>query len=126
MSRIKLFLAIVAVMILSSISLRADDATTQPAKEKEATPHVPSPYSKLTLTDDQKTKIGDLHQKATSEIKAIEKQEDDDIMALLTDDQKTELKKIEDDRKAQAKAKRAEKKTKGSDTSGTPAGDKAQ
>jgi Spy/CpxP family protein refolding chaperone len=113
--RIKLLIGILALVLIGSMTVHADDATTQPTT-KEASGKIPSPYSKLTLTDDQKAKITDLHQAANAEIKATEKKEDTDIEALLTDDQKAQLKKMEDDRKAEMKAKRAEKKKAGDST----------
>jgi len=120
MLRIKLVVGIFALILLGSLSVRADDAaTTQPSKSeaREVSGKVPSPYSKLTLTDEQKSQIIDIHQKANAEVRATEKKEDADITALLTDDQKSQLKKMDDDRKAEQKAKRAEKKKANGDSS---------
>ena len=46
-----------------------------------------------SLTDDQKQKIADIHSKALEQMKQVRDTEKADIMALLTDDQKAELKK---------------------------------
>jgi Spy/CpxP family protein refolding chaperone len=121
-SRIKLFLVVAALMVAGSLSLRADEATTQPTTQ-ESTPRIPSRYKSLNLTDEQKSQIGEIHSKASSQIRQIDKQEESDIEALLTDDQKADLKKIDDDRKAEQKAKRAEKKGKGSENATTEKSD---
>ncbi|HEY7087510.1 MAG TPA: hypothetical protein VH518_05430 [Tepidisphaeraceae bacterium] len=67
------------------------------------------PWSQLTtLSDDQKDKISDIHQKANAARNEIDKKEESDITALLSDPQKAELKKIHDDERTAAKEKRAE------------------
>jgi Spy/CpxP family protein refolding chaperone len=119
-SGIKLFLVIAALMVLGSLSVRADEATTQPTtQESSAAARIPARYKSLDLTDEQKSQIGDIHQKASGQIRDIDKQEQTDIDALLTDDQKAQLKKIDDDRKAEAKARRAEKRSKQGETATT-------
>jgi hypothetical protein len=123
-SRIKLFLAVAALMFVGSISLRADDATTQPTtQESSAASKIPARYKALDLTDQQKSQIGEIHEKAAAQVKEIDKQEYADIDAVLTDDQKAQLKKIDDDRKAEAKARRAEKKAKQSENATTEKSD---
>ena len=122
MSRIKLFLVVAGLMVLGSLSLRADEATTQPTTQ-ESTGKIPARYKQLDLTDEQKSQIGEIHTKASAEIKQIDKQEDTDIEALLTDDQKAQLKKIEDDRKAELKAHRAEKRAKQNENATTEKSD---
>lgn len=73
-----------------------------------------SPYNKLTtVTEEQKEKITEIHKKALAEKKAIDEKEEADVMALLTDEQKAELDKIEADRKAALKERNAERKKKG-------------
>jgi Spy/CpxP family protein refolding chaperone len=122
-SRIKLFLAVAALMIAGSLSVRAEDATTQPTTQESSTGKIPARFSKLDLTDDQKSKISDIHEKAIAQVKEIDKQEYADIDAVLTDDQKAELKKMDDDRKAELKAKRAEKKASKSENATTEKSD---
>ena len=66
------------------------------------------PWSKLTtLSAEQKEKIHAIHEKALAEMSAIRKRENTEIRALLTDEQKSELREIA----AQQKKADAEKKT---------------
>lgn len=72
----------------------ADDATTQPTDEPATHHHhkIVAPFNLLTdLTDDQKSQIAAIHKDESAKEKALRAQEHDDIMALLTDDQKKEL-----------------------------------
>ena len=70
-----------------------------------------APYNRLsTVTDEQKRKIEDIHRKALDDIREIREKEEADIMALLSDEQKTELEQMEADRKAEAAKRRAERK----------------
>ena len=84
-------------MLFSGVAWVAaqDVPTTQP--DSDATIHhtrtrIPKPYSELSdLTDDQKSKILDIH---AAMLEAYHKLEDDEkaqIAAVLTDDQKKEL-----------------------------------
>jgi Spy/CpxP family protein refolding chaperone len=69
------------------------------------------PYSELAgLTDEQRSKISELEKKTAAARSALEKQEEQDIRALLTDDQKTELDKLAAEKHAKMSEKRAEKK----------------
>ena len=113
MLRIKSLVGIIALMLIGSMAARGEAPTSQPSKpEKSQTKLVrlTLPWSKITLTDDQKAQIGEIHVKANAEVKAIRDKEEEQIMSLLSDEQKAELKKYEEDRKAQEKADRAEKK----------------
>jgi Spy/CpxP family protein refolding chaperone len=86
----------VAVMLSGSVLVLADDPTTQPAEHHARAKKMVKPWSELSdLTDDQKSKILDLHAETNKEIKAIETKEKTDILALLTDDQKKEITEIE-------------------------------
>jgi Spy/CpxP family protein refolding chaperone len=70
----------------------ADDATTQPTEETHVSHKIPAPFNLLSdLTDDQKDQIKEIHKTETAAEKKLRLQEHDDIMALLTDDQKKEL-----------------------------------
>lgn len=65
------------------------------------------PWSDLnSLSEDQKRQIREIHGKAVAEIRTIEQREKDEIMALLNDQQKAELKAAQEkdaaDRKARA------------------------
>ena len=88
-----------AVALLSgSILVFADDTTTTPPPtEHHKHTKLTKPWSELKdLTDDQKSKILEVHGKALEEIKAIHEKENEDIMALLTDDQKKQVSDLEE------------------------------
>jgi hypothetical protein len=98
--RVKSLLPTIALVLLVTLVVNAQDKP-KPIK-------LVQPWSKLTtLNDDQRTKLNDIHQKALAEIKAIRDKEETDCMAVLTDAQKSELKKLEEQEKAEAKEKRA-------------------
>jgi Spy/CpxP family protein refolding chaperone len=88
------FLPLAAFAILSgSVLVLADDPATPPAAPHL---HLVKPWSELTdLTEEQKTKISDIHVKVTAEIKAIHEKEKSDVAALLTDDQKKAIVEFE-------------------------------
>ena len=112
MQRITSLVGMLALVLIGSLAVRANQSTTQPSEEKQAKAiKLTQPWNKLTtLTDEQKAQIHAIHQTANAEIKAIKDKEDADIMALLTDEQKAELKQLEEQHKAEQKAKRAEKR----------------
>ena len=70
-----------------------------------------------SLSDDQKRQINQIHRKATQEVKAIEQREHDEILALLNDQQKAELKAMLEKDAAAKKAKAAEKSKAGAQAS---------
>lgn len=62
---------------------------------------LPQPWSKMTtLTTEQVNKITELHRNALAATKAIETKERADIVALLTDEQKIELNRVENQSKS--------------------------
>lgn len=117
-----------SLMIAGSVIAWAEPPTSQPAGMDQQDPKSASaargsssrwgfaPYNKLSnMTEEQKQKISDIHRKANAERKAIDDKEESDVMAVLTDEQKAELDKMEADKKAKSAEKRAEKKEKKSD-----------
>jgi Spy/CpxP family protein refolding chaperone len=95
--RFRWVLAVMCLFILAAIvTVRADDkSTTKKSESTGAKGRLIQPYSKMTdLSDDQKDKIKEIHAKALEDIKAIEEKQTSDIMALLSDDQKAEAKKL--------------------------------
>jgi Spy/CpxP family protein refolding chaperone len=96
-----------------SMLIAADEpATTQPTEAKpEHAARLTQPWSKLkSLTPEQTAQIEKLHATALEQTKQIEAKEHDDIMALLTPAQVTELKEVEDKMKAERKEKAAERR----------------
>ena len=82
-------------------SAKAGDGEKKEKKPAKLT----KPWSELTtLSEDQANKIREIHAKSLAERKAIEDKEEADIMALLSDSQKNELKSIAE---ADAAAKKA-------------------
>lgn len=74
-----------------------------------ASARIVRPWSLITtLSDEQKTKIREIHRKALDEINAIEARERDAVMALLTVEQKAELKAAQDKEAAERRANRAQ------------------
>ena len=117
-----------SLMIAGSVVAWAEPPTSQPAGHDQQPPMSGSsakgtsgkwgfaPYNKLSnVTEEQQQKINDIHRKAMAERKAIEEKEEADIMAVLTDAQKSELEKMEAERKAKNAEKRAEQKKKSED-----------
>jgi len=70
-----------------------------------------------SLTEEQKRKINEIHRKSTQEVKAIEQREHDDIMALLNEQQKSELTAMLEKEAAEKKAKSADKSKPGTKVS---------
>jgi Spy/CpxP family protein refolding chaperone len=107
--------ACTALLAVAVVAI-AQDAATQPAgaEPKMSTrSHVIAPYNKLSdLTDDQKSKIREIHSEILDEEKQLRQKELDEINALLTDDQKKELEDIEAriaaEKKAGAEERRAQ------------------
>ena len=123
--------AALAVVVLFSAFVLADDAgkktsekqadskgEAKAASQAEARPvRLTKPWRDLnSLTEDQKRQINQIHRKAAADVKAIEQREHEDIMALLSEPQKTELKAMEEKDKAEKKAKAAEKPKAGTGT----------
>jgi Spy/CpxP family protein refolding chaperone len=113
-----LCLCAASLLIAGSVVVWAEPPTSQPSgmehhdgKSAKAGRWGFSPYNRLSgITDEQKQKISDIHRKANVERKAIDDKEEADIMALLTEEQKAELEKMNADKKAKAAEKRSDKK----------------
>jgi Spy/CpxP family protein refolding chaperone len=115
--------SIFSIAIATAVFSNADDApTTAPAKHattKASSIRLEQPYKQLTdLTDDQKVQILEIHKKANEDVKAIRDKEDDDIRAILTDDQKAELNKILEEKREKAAEKVKEKKAAATEPAG--------
>jgi Spy/CpxP family protein refolding chaperone len=121
--RIALAASIFAVAFAIAIASQADDApTTEPVKHATSRPsaiRLEQPYKQLSdLTDDQKVQIAQIHKKANEDVKAIRDKEDDDIRALLTDDQKAELNKLLEEKREKAAEKMKDKKAAATEPAG--------
>ena len=86
-------------------------AEKTPAAEKPRPAKLVQPWSRLTsLTEEQKLKIREIHGAAVAEINAIRQKEQANILALLTDEQKAQLKTLQEETAAQRKQRAAERK----------------
>src|SRR4051812_36346510 len=74
----------------------AASPTEKPAKKGGAKgTKLVKPWADMSsLTDDQKSKIADIHKKSLEEKKAIDQKEHEAVMALLNDEQKAEAEKL--------------------------------
>jgi Spy/CpxP family protein refolding chaperone len=100
-----------SALLAASLIVRAQDTpAAEPAKH--STIRLEQPYSKIPdLTDDEKSKIEAIHKTALEQIKTVHDKEAADIRALLTDEQKTELDKLVNDKRAAAQEKSKAKKS---------------
>jgi hypothetical protein len=101
---------VVVVLIISfAMVVHAASSTTKPTTHPSI--RLFAPYSKMTtLTDDQREQIEIIHRKVLAQEKELEAKEREDILALLSDDQKKEIHDIEDKTSSDRKAKAAAKK----------------
>lgn len=106
-------LALSAALVLGGSSVsRAEDkpaASDKPAKKegKAKAVRLTKPWSSISsLTEDQKSKIAELHKKSIDEKKEVEKRENDAIMAVLTDEQKAEVKSMQEKDTTEKKMKK--------------------
>jgi Spy/CpxP family protein refolding chaperone len=95
----KLRLAVgICVMLLvgaAGVWVHAQDATSADKPKKSTSARLVQPWSKISsLTDEQKTKLRDIHAKAAADKKAIDDKERTDCLAVLTDEQKAEAEKL--------------------------------
>ena len=113
-----------AALLMGTAVLAADSGTSgakpdgdAPAAASPATPRagrarLTKPWNELKdLTDDEKSKILEIHQKALDEETAITKKEHEDILAVLTDTQKKEVADLEMKAKDAQRAARSKKPT---------------
>ncbi|MGA3068132.1 MAG: hypothetical protein ABSF29_14910 [Tepidisphaeraceae bacterium] len=97
----RMIAAFLIVFACAGLRALADSAATQPSTDDEAAMpeamhsrhhKIPAPFNLLTdLTDDQKSQIVKIHNEELDQERALRAQEHDNIMALLSDDQKKEL-----------------------------------
>jgi len=79
------------------------------------------PWSRLNdVSDEQKVKMDGIHRKAREDIKAIEKREKEEMLAVLTPQQQAELREMEDQDTADKKLKAGEKNRINATTEPTP------
>ena len=97
--KVRMAVGVCVVMMLAAVVwVRAAET----GEKKAMSGRLTQPWSKIdSLSDDQKTKIKEIHSKAVADKKAIDDKERADIMALLNDEQKAEAQKFLDEQKKQ-------------------------
>lgn len=108
--------ALASALLAGGIAVRAEDTpAAAPAKAPTTKPSASKlfePYTALTdVTEDQLTKIKEIHKKYLADEKALKEKQTSDIAALLTDAQKAELEKFEADRRQKMVEAAAKKKS---------------
>ena len=92
MTRITSIVCLTVLAVITSLTIAQ---TSRPSNRTNAS-RLTQPWSKMTtLTNEQINQIADIHRKTLAEVKAIEAKERTDIVALLTDEQKIELNRVE-------------------------------
>jgi Spy/CpxP family protein refolding chaperone len=102
----------VAGMVFAEPADKPADDAKPAAPKKEAKPRpvrLIQPYSLIesSLTDEQKQKLNQIHQDFLAEQKKLREKEEADSMAVLTDDQKAEVKAALEKKAADDKEKKA-------------------
>ena len=97
------------LMLVAVCFVHAAETPEKPRKQGGG--RLVQPWSKISsLSDEQKTKIREIHAKAVAEINAIREKENAEIMALLSEEQKAEAQKlVEEQRKQRPNASATEK-----------------
>lgn len=81
-------------------------ATSTPKRQRAA--RLTKPWNELKdLTDEEKTKILGIHEQANEQVNAIRMKEHQDILAVLTDEQRKEVSEIEAKDKETARESRS-------------------
>jgi apolipoprotein N-acyltransferase len=98
----------VCVLVFGAALVAAQQQATQPAQGRpRASRRLVQPWSQIKdLNEDVKTKIIEIHRKSVEERAAISAKEKQDIMALLTDDQKKQVNEYEAQAGQRARARR--------------------
>ena len=102
------WMTVIGVLALGAalVAAQQQQSTTQPARSRQSRRLV-QPWNQIKdLNDDVKTRIIELHRKSTEEIAAIRTKERQDIMALLTDDQKKQVNDFEAQSAQRSRARR--------------------
>jgi len=95
--KLRMAVGVCVMMLAAVVFVRAAETG---GDKKPMSGRLTQPWSKIeSLSDEQKTKIKEIHGKAVADKKAIDDKERADILALLTDEQKAEAQKFLDEQK---------------------------
>lgn len=127
MKLIKLMIVVVAALMATSPMMLAeegqdtDQATKAALKEQQKELKAQEkalkevrflPYKELkSLSDEQKSQIAEIHARYLAEKRKLEEQEDAEIRALLTAEQVSEVRQVEQRRMLERKEKAAERRS---------------
>jgi Spy/CpxP family protein refolding chaperone len=99
----KVFAAVFVVALCASMVTHAQEA--QEKKQSARATKLVKPWVDMSsLSDEQKSRIIEIHREALDKINAIRKQEREDIMALLSEEQKREARELMSKRKQESTA----------------------
>lgn len=100
-----------------------DSADSTAAPKRQRTARLTKPWNELKdLTDDEKTKILGIHEQANEQVSAIRTKEHQDILAVLSDEQRKEVAELEAKDKEQARQSRSRKSTGAAQSPGNSGG----
>jgi hypothetical protein len=112
--KLRLAVGLLSMLVIGLAWARAEDtpaakpaaeADAKPAAEKRPNLRLVFPYSQISsLSQEQKDKIIAIRVKVAEQLKALHEQETTDIMAVLTDEQKSEAKTLVEQRMSSRKA----------------------
>jgi hypothetical protein len=95
----RMAVGVCAMMLAAVVFVHAAETPDQPKKKAPAA-RLTQPWSKIsTLSDGQKIQIREIHAKALADKRAVEAKEREDILALLSDEQKAEAQKLMDEQR---------------------------
>lgn len=93
-----------AMLLTGAMSLQAQDDNAVKEDKPAKKLRLFSPYSKMTsLSDEQRQQIADIRKVTLAEKRKLDVKEQEEIMALLSDEQKAEAEKIKSDEKVAKK-----------------------
>jgi len=111
MRRVYLTLSTVLVCALAIFVHAAPTTKPSSPSTRPSGSRLFAPYSRMnSLTDDQKEKIHEIHRKYLDDMHELERKQTDEIAALLSEDQKKELRELEEKTSADAKARAGARK----------------
>ena len=95
--KLRMAVGVCVMMLAAVVWVRAAETG---GDKKPMSGRLTQPWSKIeSLSDEQKTKIKEIHGKAVADKKAIDDKERADILVLLNDEQKAEAQKLLDEQK---------------------------
>jgi hypothetical protein len=99
--------ALLSSAVMVAAQQAAPDSTADSADTTTLRTRLPADYAQLSgLSDDEKTKLLEIRAKTDEAIRVLHENETKDMLATLTDDQRTQLAQIQAAQKAKASESR--------------------